>query len=67
MMIESISPVGEGRARDASAARAASPEAEPDPAPRAARIDWLFRDALRNRQLHPLMELVRSYRRQDTP
>lgn len=65
MMIESISPVGEGHAGDASALRAASPE--PAPEPGAARIEWLFRDALRNRQLHPLMELVRTYRRQDTP
>jgi hypothetical protein len=63
MMIESMSPVGEGRPRDAAAVLAP----EPDPAPGASRIDWLFRDALRNRQLHPLMELVRSYRRQDTP
>ncbi len=29
------------------------------------RIDWLFRDALRNRQVHPLMDLVRRYRAKD--
>jgi len=29
------------------------------------RIDWLFRDALRQRQIHPLMELVRRYRQQE--
>ena len=28
------------------------------------RIDWLFRDALRRRQIHPLMELLRRYRQQ---
>jgi hypothetical protein len=26
------------------------------------RIDWLFRDALRNQQVHPLMDLARRYR-----
>ena len=26
------------------------------------RIDWLFRDALRTRQVHPLKDLVRRYR-----
>jgi hypothetical protein len=26
------------------------------------RIDWLFRDALRNQQVHPLMDLTRRYR-----
>jgi hypothetical protein len=36
----------------------------PAPAP-APRIDWLFRHALRQRQVHPLMELVRRYREQD--
>ena len=30
-------------------------------------IDWLFRDALRNQQVHPLMELVRRYREKDAP
>jgi hypothetical protein len=37
---------------------------EPAPATpgRPSRIDWLFRDALRNRQVHPLMDLVRRYR-----
>jgi len=29
------------------------------------RIDWLFRDAWRNRQVHPLMDLVRRYRAKD--
>ena len=36
------------------------------PAPASSsRIDWLFRDALRNRQVHPLMDLVRRYRAKD--
>lgn len=26
------------------------------------RVDWLFRDALRRREIHPLMRLVRAYR-----
>ena len=26
------------------------------------RLEWLFRDALRRQQVHPLMELVRRYR-----
>ncbi len=40
---------------------------EPAPAAPASpsRIDWLFRDALRNRQVHPLMDLVRRYRAKD--
>ena len=40
---------------------------EPAPAvpSRSSRIDWLFRDALRNRQVHPLMDLVRRYRAKD--
>jgi hypothetical protein len=29
------------------------------------RIDWLFRDALRTRQVHPLKDLVRRYRAKD--
>ncbi len=33
----------------------------------APRIDLLFRDALRNRQVHPLMDLVRRYRAKDVP
>lgn len=28
-------------------------------------VAWLFRDALRNHQVHPLMELVRRYREKD--
>ncbi len=31
------------------------------------RIDWLFRDALRSQQVHPLMDLVRRYREKDAP
>ncbi len=40
---------------------------EPAPAAPASpsRIDRLFRDALRNRQVHPLMDLVRRYRAKD--
>ena len=30
-------------------------------------IAWLFRDALRNHHVHPLMELVRRYREKDAP
>lgn len=31
------------------------------------RTDWLFRDALQSRQVHPLMELVRRYHERDRP
>jgi hypothetical protein len=31
----------------------------------AGRVEWLFRDALRRRQVHPLMELLRRYRDQE--
>jgi hypothetical protein len=34
----------------------------PEPAAPADRLDWLFRDALRQRKVHPLMELLRRYR-----
>lgn len=34
----------------------------PEPVARAGRVEWLFRDALRRRQVHPLMELLRRYR-----
>ncbi len=34
----------------------------PEPLARADRVDWLFRDALRRRQVHPLMEPLRRYR-----
>ena len=44
-------------------ALAAQPPAAAAGAP--TRIDWLFRDALRQRQIHPLMELLRRYRQQD--
>ena len=47
----------------------ADADAAVEPAPaapgRPSRIDWLFRDALRNRQVHPLMDLVRRYRAKD--
>jgi hypothetical protein len=52
---------------DKSPARAAPPAtaAPPtEPARGAGRIEWLFRDALRQQQMHPLMELVRRYREQ---
>jgi len=45
--------------------------AEPGQAPLAQaneqtdRVEWLFRDALRRRQVHPLMELLRRYRDQE--
>jgi hypothetical protein len=41
-----------------------APPAGPTP-PAPSRIDWLFRDALRHRQIHPLMELLRRHRQQD--
>ena len=43
--------------------------AEPAPAAsdRPSRVEWLFRDALRNQQVHPLMDLVRRYRAKDEP
>ena len=28
------------------------------------RLEWLFREALRRQQVHPLMELLRRYRSQ---
>lgn len=34
----------------------------PESLARADRVEWLFRDALRRRQVHPLMELLRRYR-----
>jgi hypothetical protein len=37
----------------------------PEPAARVDRVEWLFRDSLRRRQVHPLMELVRRYRDQE--
>jgi hypothetical protein len=44
------------------------PAVEPAPAaatpPGASRIDWLFRDALRHRHIHPLMEPLRRHREQ---
>ena len=29
------------------------------------RLEWLFREALRRKQVHPLMELLRRYRSQE--
>lgn len=46
---------------DASAAVEPAQAAPTSPS----RIDWLFRDALRNQQVHPLMDLVRRYRAKD--
>lgn len=46
---------------DARAAAQPAPAAPGGPS----RIDWLFRDALRNQQVHPLMDLVRRYRAKD--
>jgi len=43
-----------------------TPLPEPSaPAARAERVEWLFRDSLRRRQVHPLMELLRRYRGQE--
>jgi len=36
-----------------------------EPPTQPGRIAWLFRDTLRRRQVHPLMELLRRYRDQD--
>jgi hypothetical protein len=45
-----------------------APLAEPtEPAARVDRVDWLFRDSLRRREVHPLMELLRRYRDQERP
>jgi hypothetical protein len=41
-----------------------SPEPSPAGSRETTRVDWLFRDALRRRQVHPLMDLVRRYRQQ---
>jgi len=44
------------------------PEVRPTPSAEPAqgdRVEWLFRDALRRRQVHPLMELLRRYRGQE--
>jgi len=30
-----------------------------------ARLEWLFRETLRRKQVHPLMELLRRYRSQE--
>jgi len=60
-MITNMSPVNGLKAADVSAQVRAEPQATVHPT----REDWLFRDALRNQQVHPLMELVRRYREQD--
>jgi hypothetical protein len=58
----------EDQVTERSAARA---RAHPDPQPTrstspgfgaVARLPWIFRDASRRGQVHPLMELVRRYR-----
>jgi len=39
-------------------------ESPQPPGPREpGRIEWLFRDAARERRIHPLMRLVQDYRR----
>jgi len=43
-----------------------APGAEPPgQAARTDRVEWLFRDSLRRREVHPLMELLRRYRDQE--
>jgi len=37
----------------------------PVPPTQGKRVEWLFRDALRRRQVHPLMDLMRRYRGED--
>ena len=49
----------------ASAAAAAAAPAVDEPPQ--ARLRWLFRDALRQQRFHPLMDLLRRYREEDTP
>ncbi len=45
-----------------------APRADPpEPAASVDRVEWLFRDSLRRRQLHPLMALLRRYRDQERP
>ena len=39
---------------------------DPQSASAESRIDWLFRDAARNQCVHPLKELVRRYRQQES-
>ena len=54
-------------ATDARAAADKSPpNAEvPVPAETSERMDWLFRDARRHQLVHPLMDLVRRYRKKE--
>jgi hypothetical protein len=63
MMTTKMSPVNGLKAVDESAPA----HIEPHPTGHPTREDWLFRDALRNQTVHPLMELVRRYREQDAP
>jgi hypothetical protein len=35
--------------------------------PQRERLSWLFRDALRQQRVHPLMDLLRLYREADMP
>ena len=55
------SPTGPGPVPPTEAAAASPPQATA----RIERFEWLFRDALRRRQVHPLMELLRRYRGQE--
>jgi hypothetical protein len=61
MMIEKAAP-HLPPATQADSMQAPSPE----PSARADRVEWLFRDALRRRQVHPLMDLLRRYRDQES-
>jgi len=39
------------------------PKAPPAPLPpQASRLEWLFRDVLRQGQVHPLLHLIQQYR-----
>lgn len=45
-------------------AATAAPEPAQPPGPREpGRVAWLFRDAARERRIHPLMRLIEEYRR----
>ncbi len=51
----------------AAAGKSAPKRETPKPTGSPERIDQLFRDALRNQQVHPLMDLVRRYREREMP
>ena len=48
-----------GAAQNTAPAEAPHPPGPGEPG----RVEWLFRDAARERRIHPLMRLVQDYRR----